>query len=50
MDLYQSSPPAVYAAIPALYTIAEYPLERLLESLLVSLLESLLERASHQEE
>jgi len=62
MDLYQSSLPPVFAAIPVLYTIAESPLERLLESLLESqlesqlesliesLLESLLERASHREE
>ena len=38
----QSSLPAVFAAIPVLYTIAESPLERLLGSLLGSLLESLL--------
>jgi len=50
MDLYQSSLPAVFAAIPVLYTIAESPLESLLESLFKSLLESLLERASHREE
>jgi len=58
MDLYQSSLPAVFTAIPVLYTIAESPLESLLESLLQSLLESLfeslleslLERASHREE
>jgi hypothetical protein len=43
MDLYQSSLPAVFAAIPLLYTIADSLLESLLESLLVSLLESLLE-------
>jgi len=48
-DLYLSSVPAVFAAIPVLYTIAESPLESLLESLLVSLLESLLERALHRE-
>ena len=42
MDLYQFSLPAVFAAIPVLYTIADSPLE--------SLLESLLERASHREE
>jgi len=42
MDLYQSSLPAAFTAIPVLYTIAESPLE--------SLLESLLERASHREE
>ena len=54
MDLYQSSLPAVCAAIPVLYTIADSPLENLLESLLESLfeslLESLLEGASHREE
>jgi hypothetical protein len=58
MDLYQSSVPAVFAAIPVLCTIAESSLqillasllESLLESLLGSLLESLLESASHQEE
>jgi len=54
MDLYQSSLPAVFAAIPVLYTIAESPLESLLQSLfeclLESRLESLLERASHREE
>jgi hypothetical protein len=62
MDLYQSSLPAVFAAIPLLYTIADSPLEILLESLLESLLqsllesrfeclhESLLERASHRKE
>jgi hypothetical protein len=50
MDLYQSSLPAVFAAIPVLYTIAESPLESLLESLFESLLESLLERASHRDE
>jgi hypothetical protein len=66
MDLYQSSLPAVFAAILVRYTIAESPvgillrslLESLLESLLKSLLESLfeslleglLERASHREE
>jgi hypothetical protein len=61
-DLYQSSVPAVFAAIPVLCTIAESPLQillesliqsllqSLLESLLDSLLESLLERASHREE
>jgi hypothetical protein len=47
MDLYQSSLPAVFAAIPLLYTIADsllqILLERLLESLLESLLQSLLE-------
>jgi len=52
--LYQSSLPAVFAAIPVLYTIAESPLESLLlsllENLFESLLESLLERASHREE
>jgi len=42
MDLYQSSLPAVFTAIPGLHTIAESPLE--------SLLENLLERASHWEE
>jgi hypothetical protein len=46
MDLYQSSLPAVFAAILVLYTIAESPLQSQLESLL----ESLLERASHREE
>ena len=54
----QSSLPAVFAAIPVLYTIAERLLESLLESLpqslpeslFESLLESLLERASHREE
>jgi len=50
MDLYQSSLPAVFAAIPVLYTIAESPLERLVGSLVGSLLESLLERASNREE
>jgi hypothetical protein len=58
MDLYQSSVPAVLAAIPVLYTIAESPfkrllkhlLESLLESLFESLVESLLERALHGEE
>ena len=58
MDLYQSSLPAVFAAIPVLYTIAESLLESLLvsllesflESLFESLLESLLQRASHREE
>jgi hypothetical protein len=50
MDLYKSSLPAVFAAIPVLYTIAESLLESLLESLHESLLESLLERASHREE
>jgi len=58
MDLYQSSLPAVFAAIPLLYTITDSPLEILLESLLESLLEcrleclheSLLERASHRKE
>jgi len=43
MDLYQSSLPAVFAAIPPLYTITDSPLEILLESLLESLLGSLLE-------
>jgi hypothetical protein len=41
-DLYQSSVPAVFTAIPVLYTIAESPLESLLESLPESLFESLL--------
>jgi len=54
MDLYQSSLPAICAAIPILCTIAESPLESLLESLIESLFESLreglLERASHREE
>jgi len=54
MDLYQSSLPAVFAAILVLYTIAGTPLETLLESLLESLFESLLgsllERSSHREE
>jgi len=62
MNLYQSSLPSVFAAVPVLYTIAESPLaslletllesllESLLENLLESLLESLLERASHREE
>jgi hypothetical protein len=54
MDLYQSSLPAVFAAIPLLYTIADSPLEILLESLLESrfecLHESLRERASHRKE
>jgi len=54
MDLYQSSLPAVFAAIPVRYTIAESAVESLLESLLESLfeslLESLLERSSHREE
>jgi len=62
MDLYQSSLPAVFAAILLQYTIAESPLQRLLESLLETLLESLLEsvfeslienllvRDSHREE
>jgi hypothetical protein len=43
MDLYQSSLPTVFTAIPVLYTIAESPLERLLGRLLGSLLGSLLE-------
>ena len=43
MDLYQSSLPAVFAAILVLYTIAESPLERLLVSLLESLLKILFE-------
>jgi len=43
MDLYQSSPLAVLAAIPVLYTVAGSPSESLLESLLESLFESLLE-------
>jgi len=46
MNLNQSSLPAVFAAIPALYNIAESPLQCLLERLL----ESRFERASHQEE
>jgi len=54
MDLFQSSLPPAFAAIPVLYTMAESPLESLLESLLKSLfkslLENLLERASHREE
>jgi hypothetical protein len=50
MDLHQSSLPAVFAAIPVLYTIARTPFESLLESPFESLLESLLERASHREE
>jgi hypothetical protein len=54
MDLYQSSLPAVFAAIPVLYTIGDSPLESLLESLFESLfeslLESLLERVPHREE
>jgi hypothetical protein len=54
IDLYQSSLPAVIAALPVLYTITESLLESLLESLFESLLESrlesLLERASHWEE
>jgi hypothetical protein len=58
MDPSQSSLPAVFAAIPVLFTIAESPLvsvleillESLLESLFECLLESLLERASHREE
>jgi hypothetical protein len=37
MDLYQSSLPAVFAAILVLYTIAECPLESLLQSLLENL-------------
>jgi len=41
MDLYQSSLPAVFAAILVLYTIAECPLEILLKTLLKSLLKSL---------
>jgi len=56
--LTQSSLPAVMAAIPVLYTIAECPLgsqienlpESLPESLCESLLGSLLESALHQEE
>ena len=55
---YQTSLPAVFTAIPVLYTITGSPLESLLESLLESMLEShlesmlesLLERASHREE
>jgi len=43
MDLSQTSLPAVFAAIPVLYTIAQSPLERLLGSMLESLLESLLQ-------
>jgi len=54
MDLYQSSLPAVFAAILVLYTLAGSPPESLLESLLESLFESLLEshleRALHREE
>jgi len=51
MDLYQSSLPAVFAAILVLYTIAVSPLERLLESLLESLLErAAFERAALREE
>jgi hypothetical protein len=40
MDLYQTSLPAVFAAILVLYTFAESPLEHLLERLLESLFES----------
>jgi len=55
---YQSSLPALFAAILVLYTIGVSPHERLLErllerlheSLFESLLESLLERASHWKE
>jgi len=43
MDLYQTSLPAAFAAIPVLHTIAGSPVESLLESLLESLFESLLE-------
>jgi len=62
IDLYQSSWPAVFAAIPVLYTISECLLERLIESLpeslhdsllesrFESMLESLLKRASHRKE
>jgi hypothetical protein len=50
MDLFESSLPAVFAAIPVLYTIARSPLESLLESLFESLVESLHDRASHREE
>jgi len=50
MDLYQSSLPEVFAAIPVLYTLAESLLDSLLKSLFGSLHGSLLERASHREE
>jgi hypothetical protein len=40
---YQSLLPAVFAAIPVLYTVTKSPLESLFESLLESLRESLLE-------
>jgi len=65
-NIYQSSVPAGFAAIPVLSTIADSVLQILLETLLGSLLqsllesllesmlesvrESLLERASHREE
>jgi len=39
----QSLLPAVFTAIPLLYSIAESPLERLLERVLESLVQSLLE-------
>jgi len=45
-DLYQSSLPAVLAAILVLYTITECLVERMRESLLVSMLERLLESLS----
>jgi len=50
MDLYQSSLPAAFAAIPLLYTITDGPLESLLESRFECLHESHLERASHRKE
>jgi hypothetical protein len=50
IDLYQSSLPVVFVAIPVLYNIAKSPLGSLLESLFESLLESLLGRASDWEE
>jgi hypothetical protein len=54
MNLIQCSLPAVFAAIPVLYTIDGSPLDSLhdivLESLCESLVQSLLERAWHREE
>jgi len=61
-NLYQLLMPAVFAAFPELYAVAESPLDHLLECLLESLLQSLFEcsferlgeslheRASHREE
>jgi hypothetical protein len=46
MNIYQSPPGAIFAAIPVLHTIAESALEHLLENSLGSLLE----RALHWQE